>query len=340
MAAGAAETSFTIQWHITERCNCRCLHCYQEGCISESSPERLERTLQAIDRFFVDRKGIVTITGGEPLMHTYFFTLLGKLKHPFGVLTNGTLIDEIIARKLASHQPAFVQVSIEGRERMHESIRGQGTYRAAVEGIKNLIKAKQRVLISFTAHKRNYRDLPAVARLGRRLGVDKVWVDRMIPAGSGSAIAGLGPEECRELFSLMRKSGVEMDRALQFLAGGKPYQCQAGKRLMAILPDGDVLPCRRMPIVAGNLDRTTLDEIYHGDVMTGLRDGVSEDCRGCLYERICRGGLRCLAYALTGSPFRPDPACWIAASIQKRKEGHPHPPSIRAVVCPGKWKIL
>ncbi|HWP96973.1 MAG TPA: radical SAM protein [Syntrophomonadaceae bacterium] len=338
-AVVAAETEehkrFTIQWHITERCNCHCLHCYQEEVRTESTATQLEQTHNEIQSFLKCRPGIITITGGEPLLHPGFFNLLAKLEQPFGILSNGTLIDPAMASRLAEHKPSFIQVSIEGREKTHDSIRGRGSFRAAVEGIKNLVRSKHRVLISFTAHQRNYRELPAVARLGRKLGADKVWVDRLIPAGSGNALQGLAPDQNRELFSLMRKSQVAMDRALQFLAGGQPYRCQAGRSLMAILPNGDVLPCRRMPIVAGNLMQNTLEEIYQQDIMQNLRQDSGAKCSGCLYQQICQGGLRCLAYALTGSPFAPDPGCWIANSIQEGQEKAVSP--MPAIIVPKSW---
>ena len=34
------------------------------------------------------------------------------------------------------------------------------------------------------------------------------------------------------------RTEVAMHRALQFLAGGTPYRCTAGRRLLALLPDG------------------------------------------------------------------------------------------------------
>ncbi|HWP97070.1 MAG TPA: radical SAM protein [Syntrophomonadaceae bacterium] len=159
-AVEAIEEHFTIQWHITERCNCRCLHCYQEECRDESDQGEIETTRRAISHFLHGRKGVITITGGEPLLHPHFFSLLNSLEHPFGVLTNGTLIDSTTAQRLVESRPAFVQVSIEGREKTHEAIRGKGSYRAAVEGIKNLTRLNQRVIISFTAHSRNLGTYP------------------------------------------------------------------------------------------------------------------------------------------------------------------------------------
>ncbi|MEA3325633.1 MAG: SPASM domain-containing protein, partial [Euryarchaeota archaeon] len=76
-------------------------------------------------------------------------------------------------------------------------------------------------------------------------------------------------------------------------------------------PNGDLYPCRRMPIRAGNLLETPLIELYYeSDLFCALRKRISEGCEGCFYSGLCRGGLRCLSYALTGDPFTTDPGCW------------------------------
>ena len=35
-----------------------------------------------------------------------------------------------------------------------------------------------------------------------------------------------------------------------------------------------------------------------------------DGCETCTHRRACRGGLRCLSYAVTGDPLGADPACW------------------------------
>lgn len=333
------DSRFTIQWHITERCNCRCRHCYQEDNRAEASAAELEDIRRQVESFLERRPGLITITGGEPLVHPCFYNLLQELRCPFAVLTNGTLIDRETARHLAELKPRFVQISIEGRAKTHDYIRGPGTFSRAVQGITYLVEAGLRVLISFTAHRGNYQELPYVARLGRKLGVDKVWVDRLIPAGAGSELGSLSIIETRRLFIMMKKNKVARDRALQFLAGGQPYRCQAGRNLLAILPGGEVLPCRRLPIVAGNLHETNLEDIYQGACFKELRQKSCTQCAPCLYSEICDGGLRCLAYALTGSPFESDPGCWIAETIRKTpisgKDSSPLPPAM--LTRPDHW---
>lgn len=288
-------------------------------------------------------RGHVTITGGEPLIHPDCLQLLEMLSShresfSFAVLTNGTMVDEPLAKRLAELQPAYAQVSVEGSEATHDRIRGAGSYRQTVDGARHLVRAGVRTIISFTAHRGNYREFEDVARLGRRLGVRSVWSDRQIPTGRGAAMRNdaLNPEETRQLLESMlacetrglrnwlSRTEVKMHRALQFLvAGGEPYRCQAGERLIAVLPNGDLLPCRRMPVVVGNLLTTPLRRLYdESPFLRALRDPerVSAGCEGCFYAGLCRGGLKCLSFALTGDPFQADPGCWRSVAGDPRAD--------------------
>ncbi len=342
--------SILLQWHITERCNLRCAHCYQE---SYSRPDPSLEALLGILHQFTDMlqswnrgcspgregdrarrvvPGQITLTGGEPLLHADFFPLLEAISRlrpsiHFSVLTNGSVIDQGTAARLRSLRPAFVQISLEGTEGRHDEIRGPGSYGAALAGIDNLVKAGIRTLISFTAHKANFRDFPEVAKIGQKLGVTRVWADRLIPNGSGSDLDLLTPSETAEFLRIMQEtasrgkragSGTEiaMHRALQFLAaGGHPYSCQAGNSLITIMPDGELLPCRRMPVRVGNVLEEPLSVLYQkGKLFQKLRDEkrISRGCADCIFAALCRGGLRCLAYAVKGDAFAADPGCPLA----------------------------
>lgn len=114
-----------------------------------------------------------------------------------------------------------------------------------------------------------------------------------------------------------------MHRALQFLVGGgRPYHCTAGDTLVTVQPNGDLYPCRRMPIRVGNLLETPLPELYYeSDLFCSLRNRnrISDGCQGCLYSKLCRGGLKCLSYATTADLFTADPGCWHSLK-QNQKE--------------------
>ena len=89
--------SFTLQWHITHRCNLRCTHCYQDDYTAFESGEALGKILRQYEELLkkYSFKGYLNITGGEPLTHPSLFWLIeeaAKMKIKTAVLTNGTMI--------------------------------------------------------------------------------------------------------------------------------------------------------------------------------------------------------------------------------------------------------
>lgn len=333
-----------MQWHITDRCNLRCRHCYQESFTTEDLPFQALMNILGQYRELLKEwnirenhtraRGHINVTGGEPFVRKDFFELL-KVFHKnrdeftYGILTNGTLLSRESVERLKELEPSFVQVSLEGGEETHDQIRGKGSFRKTLEGIRVLISRGIETLVSFTAHRENYREFPHVVKTARKLKVDRVWSDRLIPCGGGAGMKDmvLSPEQTREFFYIMKecaqgnfftrtdKTRVEMNRGLQFLvAGGRPYSCAAGDTIFTITAEGELLPCRRMPIPSGNLlGKKKLGELYfENEFFKKLRDKqiTSAGCRDCIYVNLCRGGLRCLAYAMTGDPFNTDPGCW------------------------------
>ena len=130
----------------------------------------------------------------------------------FAILTNGSFIDAAMARQLRKLGPAFVQVSVEGTKTTHDRIRGAGNFDRTVSALKYLVKERIRALISFTAHRDNFREFSEVARLGRKLRASRVWADRLIPSGTGLALKAqmLTPDEQTPLYVLQsRLSALE-----------------------------------------------------------------------------------------------------------------------------------
>ena len=59
-----------------------------------------------------------------------------------------------------------------------------------------------------------------------------------------------------------------------------------------------------MPVRIGNISETPLEKLYQHELLCALRDRdrIPENCRDCIYARLCRGGLRCMSLAVTGNP--------------------------------------
>ena len=323
---------------LTERCNLRCSHCYQDNYhrneLDFPSLINILGQFKQLLEFFSRTQGKqikahITVTGGEPFVRNDFIDLLEifasyKKLFSFAILTNGAFIDDSKAKLLHKLNPTFVQVSIEGTKTTHDSIRGEGNFDQTVAAIKRLHENQVRTMISFTAHRKNFREFKDVAKLGQKLHVSKVWSDRLIPWGNGAKEHAMSQAETKEFFEIMsqakkritwfNRTEIAMQRALQFLvAGGRPYQCTAGNNLLTVQANGDLYPCRRLPIKIGNLTENNLLELYNtSDVLQKLRKHtISDGCQQCHFAKVCRGGLRCLSYATSGDPFKADPGCWL-----------------------------
>lgn len=328
---------FVLQWHVTERCNLRCTHCYQGG---EVSPELdpsyyntvLDQFAELIDSIRAEHgcniRGMVTLTGGEPLAAPGFLDLAREVHRRtfmLSVLTNGTLVTEDTARTLAALDPYFVQVSIDGGQRTHDAIRGAGAYDAACTGLRNLVAAGINTSMSFTAHRENFREFGDVVDLAEELGVDCVWSDRLIPTGAGAKLLAMDDVDVEEYLRVMMKARVDhagrvyvkMQRALQFLATGeRPYSCTAGRLLLTMLPDGTVYPCRRLPISVGNVTEVSLTDIFYNNPLVNELRAPHDvaGCSKCVHTKLCKGGLRCLTYAVTGDLHTADVNCPLRSS--------------------------
>jgi len=325
-----------FQWHLTDKCNFRCAHCYQESYQDNGlSFDRLLSILDQLSAFVsackLEHKNVkahINFTGGEPFLKTDFLDLLqetvSREMFTFGILSNGFLLPEHQLIELKALKPEFVQISLEGNEEMNNQIRGKGTYQQIIQSIKTYSKLGIRVLLSFTANAQNYTHFAEVVKVAKKYNAYKVWTDRYIPSQPNDPLA-LGSLQTKDFFQtihkeqnkfqLFNKTKVSSGRALQFLvAGGRPYTCSAGDTLLAILPNGDLLPCRRLPIKIGNVfQRNLLDLYLENKILQELRnpDRMDERCLSCHYKTSCKGGLRCLSYAQYGDPFKKDPGCWI-----------------------------
>lgn len=325
---------FILQWHLSETCNLKCLHCYQENHEPIQLPyEQLELIYNQFKELLnkLNMKGHINITGGEPLCNPYLFRILDLIKKDeeditFSILTNGTLITDEIAKKIKSYNPYYVQVSLEGGRKVNDSIRGKGTYRKIARGIHYLKKNDIYTSISFTASKMNYKEFRKVVWYARRHGVNNVWSDRYIPLGDGEDKTNiLNVEETQEYLKAMYKeklklmkqhshTTVSMNRALQFLITNDfAYGCTAGETLLTVMENGDLVPCRRMPIYIGNILKEDLYELFiHNPILKELRaKKIPKECQKCEHSYMCHGGLKCLTYAVYNDLNHKDIGCNI-----------------------------
>src|SRR5208283_1061747 len=339
---------FFIQLHLTERCNLKCTHCYQSG---ESSDEMSLAEIRSVisevsdmlrewsSAYDVTFSSSFNITGGEPFLRQDLFDVLEELTRQeidAYLLSNGILINRDNAETLAGLGVKGVQVSIEGPEDIHDAIRGQGSLKRSLEGIKYLLDAGIEVTMNTTLSDINAPYFLEVVALASSAGVQKLGFSRLVPSGSGRNLLNkmLAQEVLKALYSKIfslntgnlkivtgdpvascfKRPAGEDDNS-SFPASG----CAAGVSGLTILPDGTVTPCRRLPVPIGNVRTDSLREIWTtSEVLNALRDrsGYDGKCGKCNKWSACRG-CRAIAYEFSCSKgiqnyLAEDPQCFLS----------------------------
>ena len=327
---------FYIQWHITNYCNLRCKHCYQDDFSKQNDLDRAglkkisDNLLTTIKEW--DKTACIHLTGGEPLLKPELFFLLDYVDpkpevEELGIITNGLLLDQgMVERLSAVSKLKKIKISLDGANReTNDSIRQKGTFEKVIKKLP-IIKKEGDFEISFmfTAMKRNVKDLPSFLKLSQDLGVDGFIIERFIPWGRGRERMDevLNREDWKELtgtlsdiFSIGDENALLPYQAFQINFNGEEPEllgapCVIGRDGLCIMPEGSVLPCRRLPISIGNLLKESLQEIWESSsLLDQLRkkENLKGQCGKCEVED-CRG-CRSLAFALTGNYLEEDPHC-------------------------------
>lgn len=332
----ASIEEFYFQWHLTERCNRSCRHCYQDAHASSELPfSDLEAILHRMDEALSkwELPGSLSLTGGEPFVRRDdLFALATRIDDLptfsyYDILSNGSFItsEEVVELKRL-RKLRRVQVSLEGATAgTNDMVRGYGAFEETMGAIRLMKKHGLAVGVMTTVSRLNFLEVPSLIRMLDAEGVDTFAMERLVPEGKGAALREqlLSPAElkklCHEVYDLARNRShlrVLLHRPLfTLVAPDDPTVgalCSVGNNALTVMPDGTVYPCRRLPIPIGNALHDGFFSIWYGsDVLWRVRDpdNLSTNCRDCQFFSACRG-CRAMAYSATGDYLGRDPQCW------------------------------
>jgi radical SAM protein with 4Fe4S-binding SPASM domain len=282
-----------------------------------------------------DRQISVNLTGGEPLLFPHLPSLIEHL-HRFSnleeihIITNGTISPARVLEEIRrSPKITYLKVSLEGgSSEINDPIRGPGNLEKVLKNI-TIYKEQTRkpIIIMTTLAKYNLGDIENTVDFARTKGADGIIFERFVPLGTGKTLSHqtLGPGDWRyAIKAIIKAAGLRIDPTsllpykafwLWFDTSGNPTLdgalCNLGDESMALMPDGTVLPCRRLPLPVGNvlndsfeqiLDRLT--QFHPSEIQARLKGNL---CGMCGIESCA--GCRALASALEKDVLADDPQC-------------------------------
>ncbi|MDF1532430.1 MAG: 12,18-didecarboxysiroheme deacetylase [ANME-2 cluster archaeon] len=206
-----------VVWNMGRRCNLHCVHCYAQSRDIEYKDElTTQQGKELIDDLAQFGAPVILFSGGEPTMRKDLpeLAMYARDKGMRAVIsTNGTLIDEKMARVLKDIGLSYVGVSLDGMRETNDKFRGMpGAFDAALQGMRNCKAEGIKVGLRFTINKKNAQDIPAIFDLLYEEGIPRVCFYHLVYAGRGSKMVeeDLSHEESRRVVDLIMDKTKEM----------------------------------------------------------------------------------------------------------------------------------
>ncbi len=291
----------TVHWELTYKCNTRCTHCYAvkpgDRGFEAPSPELSTREcFDVIDQLHEEGALQIVFSGGEVLVRPDFFEIARYARSKqflLRILTNGTLVTETVADKIAGLRPMSVEISVYGAEAgAHDGITLKpGSFRKVVRAFRLLRERNVRTVMKVPVMGENFRQVPAMRRLAQEVGAGGFRTDSIIVSKTnGDTMPGQHRLADDELMDFLRAE-LTPDHEPK-VVGADDKHCFSGMHTMAINPYGEVAPCiQTQQHSAGDLRREPLHEIWRS--ATSLEQMRSIDvssfpiCSTCELKGVC-----------------------------------------------------
>lgn len=329
---------------LTNKCNLMCAHCFATALEAEPFGSELTREewVRVIRRLSELRVFNIAFSGGEVFVRPDALDILAAAADcrfsNITVVTNATVIDRVIARRLRDLGYLHVGVSIDGTEETHDQIRGRrGAFREALSGLHLLVQNGIAPVVMFVAMKKNLHEVSSLSEMVYSLGVRAMSIVNVLPQGRALPeyfrirLTREEREELRETVSRIRATHPDLnmpqdgslyyDRLPQEISsGGKPnavFGCGAASKECVITPTGWVAPC---PVLVdfkgGNIRTDDIGNIWrNAPAFCQIRElgKMSMEqvpfCKDCRYNVMCNAGCRGKSHYVYGSLLMPDPDC-------------------------------
>jgi radical SAM protein with 4Fe4S-binding SPASM domain len=216
-------------------------------------------------------------------------------------------------------------------KKTNDFIRGNGVFKKVINSIMLLKKVDLKVGVTLVLSKINKKEIIPLINICDDLKVDLFILKRLLPLGRAESLSNLllEPQELKKVYQevssknkLLRKKKSNLH--ISFSCDGGVFS-QENKHFsddkcmlladghLTILANGDVYPCRRLPIKLGNALKDELINIFlFNKKLNYIRNlnNASETCRKCFHFETCLSGAKCISYAWFKKLNYPDPQCW------------------------------
>ena len=304
----------TLFWECTLRCNMSCRHCGSD-CkvqpdVKDMPAEDFLKVIDTITPHVDPHKVFIIFTGGEALLRDDLEQVgleLYRREYPWGLVTNGFLLDEKRLDSLLASGMHSITVSLDGFEQQHNWIRRHPqSFEKATQAIRLLTKQKDILWDVVTCiNPQNYPHLQAFKEYLVSLGVPAWRLFSIFPMGRAAHDPDLQltDEQFRGILDFIkecRNSELNVSYACEGFLGEYEQQvrdhyffCRSGVDVASIRCDGAISGCTsvRSHMDQGNIYKDDFWEVWQNrfQVMRDRSWAKKGQCKDCKVWRYCEG---------------------------------------------------
>jgi radical SAM protein with 4Fe4S-binding SPASM domain len=342
---------------ITQRCNLRCVHCYNSLPLSDREARRSELTYDEHCRILdeIAAAGCLWLlfTGGEIFVRKDFldiYTYAKKKGFVISLFTNGTLITPKVADYLVRWRPFSIEITLYGRTReAYERVTGiPGSYERCLQGIKLLMERDLPLKLKTMAITINKHEIWEMKRFVEEdLGLDfkfDAMINPRIDCSQSPLNVRLAPEEVVALDLQDPKRVSEWRKFAKRFSAPAPsaatcsdlYQCGGGISAFAIDPSGKTSICVLSHGDTWDLRQGSFQEGWDHFLLKVRKKKITRNtkCVECRIKDMC-GACPAFRELENGEPEAPVDFLCQVAHLRAYALGIPVPPHQDCEYCEG-----
>ena len=252
-----ADQTHPVLAHIIpmRRCNLSCTYCNEYDAISKPVP--LELMLRRVDKLADLGTSMITVSGGEPLMHPELDTMITRMRSRgmiASLITNGYYLNQERIERLNRAGLDYLQISIDNVEPDAVSLKSLRLLEPKLRWLADHAEFGVNINSVVGSGIENPEDALAVARRARELGFTSTIGILHDGKGQLRALTDREMKVYEELKTFGSRGDARVNALFQDnLARGKPndWSCRAGSRYLYVDEEGLVHYCSQMRGVPG-----------------------------------------------------------------------------------------
>lgn len=311
----------SLFWEATIRCNAYCEFCGSR--CGDHSPELITNELtpgvicncfKEIAEAYDAHNIMINVTGGEPLLRQDLFDIMAyasELGFPWGLVTNGSLIDEAVVKLMKNSGMKTISISLDGTAGIHNMLRKISDGFAKIEKAVKLLKKAEfldELQITTVVNHKNINELETLYSILQSWGIDSWRIATVDPIGRAENQKELllTEEDYEKYFTFFHdyqfNGKITLMTSCSHYLGiydnlyrSHHFSCMTGRTIGSILANGDIFVCPNVPripkLIQGNIKKDSFPDVWENGFQWFRNSDRQKcgQCSQCDYCEACRG---------------------------------------------------